>query len=119
MAKSNKMKLSSTNFNRIHVVFIYSCNNDNDNNNDNNDSNNNLLRFFPYAILFSQSLINADIFLPLWWGFHPPTFCDFEQQKYQNLVQNKFACPYIAEMFFLLSRQMKVSAYTGVWYKNA
>ena len=65
MAKSNKMKLSSTNLNRTHVVFIYSCNNDNDNNNDNNDSNNNLLRFFPYAILFSQSLINADIFLPL------------------------------------------------------
>ena len=24
-----------------------------------------LLGFFPYAILFSQSLINADIFLPL------------------------------------------------------
>ena len=69
MAKSNKMKLSSTNLNRIHVVFIYSCNNDNDNNNDNNDNNdnnnNNLLGFFPYAILFSQSLINADIFLPL------------------------------------------------------
>ena len=82
MAKSNKMKLSSTNLNRIHVVFIYSCNNDNDNNNDNNDnnndSNNNLLGFFSYARLFSQSLINADIFLPLMmirsWSSNVPCF---------------------------------------------
>ena len=25
------------------------------------------LGFFPYAVLFSQSLINADILLPPWW----------------------------------------------------
>ena len=32
-----------------------------------------------------------------------------EQYKYQNLIQKKI---------FLQSRQMKVSSYTGVWYKN-
>ena len=26
--------------------------------------------------------------------------------------------PYEAKMFFLQSKQMKVSGYTGVWYKN-
>ena len=26
--------------------------------------------------------------------------------------------PYRAKMFFLQSKQMKVSGYTGVWYKN-
>ena len=26
--------------------------------------------------------------------------------------------PYLAKMFFLQSRQIKVSGYTGVWYKN-
>ena len=26
--------------------------------------------------------------------------------------------PYVAKMFFLQSKQMKVSDYTGIWYKN-
>ena len=26
--------------------------------------------------------------------------------------------PYVAKMFFLQSKQMKISGYTGVWYKN-
>ena len=26
--------------------------------------------------------------------------------------------PYVTKMFFLQSKQMKISGYTGVWYKN-
>ena len=35
-----------------------------------------LLGFFPYAILFSESLINADIFLPLYQGPDPKTLSE-------------------------------------------
>ena len=77
-----------------------------------------LLGFFPYALSFSQSLTNADIFLSLWQGSDPQKFSDFEQHKYQNLIQKMSMGPYVAKMFFLQSRQMKVSGYIGVWYKN-
>ena len=46
----------------------------------------------------------------------PQTFFDSEQLKYQYLIQK--TGPYVAKMFFLQSKQMKVSGYTGVWYKN-
>ena len=47
------------------------------------------------------------------------TFFDFKQHKYQNLIQKRSTYgPYVAKMFFLQSRQMKVSGCTGVWYKN-
>ena len=49
-----------------------------------------LLVFFPFVILFFQSLINADIFLSLWGkGPHPQMFLVFEHHKYQNLIQRK------------------------------
>ena len=44
------------------------------------------------------------------------TLFDFEQLKYQNLIQK--LGPYVAKMFFLQSKQMKASGYTVVWYKN-
>ena len=41
-------------------------------------------------------------------------FFDFEKHKYQNLIQKMSMGPYVAKMFFLQSRQMKVSGYIGV-----
>ena len=48
-----------------------------------------LLGFFQYAIIFSQSLINANIFLPLWQVPDSQKFFDFEQHKYLYLIQKR------------------------------
>ena len=45
-----------------------------------------LLEFFQYAVLFFQSLINADNFSPPWSGLDFQTFFDFEQRKYLYLI---------------------------------
>ena len=37
---------------------------------------------------------------------------------YRKLIQKRSMGPYVAKMFFLQSRQMKIPGYTGVWYKN-
>ena len=46
------------------------------------------------------------------WSF------DFEQHKYENLIQKRSMGPYVAKMFFIQSKQMKLSGYAGAWYKN-
>ena len=42
-------------------------------------------------------------------------FFDFEQHKYQNLIQEISMGSYVAKTFFLQSRQVKVCGYTSVW----
>ena len=76
-----------------------------------------LLRFIPYAILFSQSSINPDILYLYddkvlilkfsWFSSNTNT---------QVWTKERSMGPYVAKMFFL--QEMKVSGYTGVWYKN-
>ena len=73
--------------------------------------------FFSYAVLVSKSLINKDIFFYLYDMIKPWSF-DFEQHKYENLIQKRSMGPYVAKMFFIQSKQMKLSGYAGVWYKN-
>ena len=77
-----------------------------------------LLGFFPYALLLSQSLINADNFLSLW--YKAPIFkikCSLtwstEIPKYDSKKEYGSLCSW---KFFFQSREMKVSGYTGVWY---
>ena len=43
-------------------------------------------------------------------------FFDSEQHIYRSLIQEKSTGPYVAKMFFVQSRQVKVSGYTGVWH---
>ena len=80
-----------------------------------------LLGFLPYAIFFSQSLINAVIFF-FFYLYDKALIlkCSLILSK-TNIPKSdpkKSMGPYVAKMFFLQSRQMKVSDYTGVWYKN-
>ena len=77
-----------------------------------------LLGFFPYALSFSQSLINADIYFFIsMTRFWSSNVLWFEATKYQNLIQKmRMMGPYVAKMLFLQSRKVKVSGYIGVWY---
>ena len=73
-----------------------------------------LLGFFPYALLFSQSLTNADIFfisMTRLWSSKVLWF--WATQIPKSDPKNEYGS-YVAKMFFLQSRQMKVFGYTGV-----
>ena len=69
-----------------------------------------LLRFFPQALSFSQSLINADIFfismITLWFS----NVLWFEQHKYQNLIEKNSMDLYVAKIFFLQFRRWRFLA---------
>ena len=78
-----------------------------------------LFGFFPYALSFSQSLTNADnIFISMTrlWSSNDLWF--WTTPIYENLIHKMSMGPYVTKMFFLRSKQMKLSGYTGVWYKN-
>ena len=62
--------------------------------------------------------------------FPNQSFFDFEQHKHPYLIQkesmgtsiseawNKNIFCFVVKLFFLQSRQIKISSYTSVWYKN-
>ena len=68
-----------------------------------------LLEFFSHPILFSQSLINADIFYLYDKPWSPNVIWFWATQIYRNLIEETSMGPYVAKMFFLHSSHKKVS----------
>ena len=52
----------------------------------------------------------------IWWGSYDQTLSDFEQHK-QSFDQKMSMGPYVGNICFPQFRLMKVSGYTGDWYK--
>ena len=71
--------------------------------------------FFPYALSFSQSWINADIFYLYDKALTLKRSLILSNTN--NKIWSKKLGPYVAKIFFVQSAHMKVSSYTVVWHK--